>query len=207
MYTFIYLTPILSLHFEFAYNIPVHTKPVYCNIPVHTMSICILYSPFNLLYFLLSVFLSCHCHSVALWKLLSRNKFLVCVNIPGNKAHSDPKFEVDITTIVVPVRFSLGTIPKIATGLHPNSIDFFMQFSVTNQSFSVTISLLLQNSYQIWSLDCQTFPTICVVKITKRSEFLKQKPQNHRVIYIYIYISWFIGLPLKGRRIPWDTNI
>ncbi len=33
--------------------------------------------------------LSCCCHSVALWSFCHYNKFLVCVNIPGNKAHSD----------------------------------------------------------------------------------------------------------------------
>uniref|UniRef100_A0A672PE34 Aspartyl-tRNA synthetase 2, mitochondrial n=1 Tax=Sinocyclocheilus grahami TaxID=75366 RepID=A0A672PE34_SINGR len=36
-------------------------------------------------YFLLSVFLFCHCHSVTLWSFCHENKFLVCVNIPGNK--------------------------------------------------------------------------------------------------------------------------
>ncbi len=40
------------------------------------------------------------------------------------------EFEADMTTIVVPVRFSLGNIPKISTGLHPNSIDLFMHKSI-----------------------------------------------------------------------------
>ncbi len=38
-------------------------------------------------YFIICV-LSCCCHSVALWSFCHYNKFLVCVNIPGNKAHS-----------------------------------------------------------------------------------------------------------------------
>ncbi len=29
------------------------------------------------------------CHSVALWSFCHENKFLVCVNIPSNKAYSD----------------------------------------------------------------------------------------------------------------------
>ncbi len=44
---------------------------------------------------------------------------------------------------------------------------------------------------------------MCFDKITKRFDFLKHKPQNHRV-FIYVFISWFI--PLKGRRIPWDQG-
>ncbi len=32
--------------------------------------------------------LSCRCHSVALWSFCHYNKFLLFVNIPGNKAHS-----------------------------------------------------------------------------------------------------------------------
>ncbi len=87
---------------------------------------------------------------------------------------------------------------------------FLKQFSFTNQSFSVTISLLLQNSCQIGNLDCQTFQTICVLcQDYKQIYFLKHKPQNHRV-YIYkymcvcvcvcVFISWFI--PLKGQSFP-----
>ncbi len=37
------------------------------------------------------MFLFCHCHSVVLWSFCYENKFLVCVNIPGNKAHSEKK--------------------------------------------------------------------------------------------------------------------
>ncbi len=50
---------------------------VYCY-SLFTCSICIL---------LFSV--SCCCHSVALWSFWHQNKFLVCVNITGNKALSD----------------------------------------------------------------------------------------------------------------------
>ncbi len=43
-------------------------------------------------YFYISIFiicvLSCRCYSVVLWSFCHYNKFLVCVNIPGNKAHS-----------------------------------------------------------------------------------------------------------------------
>ncbi len=76
---------------------------------------------------------------------------------------SKPMFQidVDITKIVVPVRFSLGTIPKITPKLY---YIVLMRF-LTNQSFSVTISHLLQNSHQICNMDCQTFPTICFSKI------------------------------------------
>ncbi len=40
-----------------------------------------------ILFFIICV-LSCRCHSVALWSFCHYNKFFVCVNIPGNKAHS-----------------------------------------------------------------------------------------------------------------------
>ncbi len=54
---------------------------------------------------------------------------------------SKPMFQidVDITKIVDPVRFSLGTIPKITPKLY---YIVLMRF-LTNQSFSVTISHLL----------------------------------------------------------------
>ncbi|XP_052445194.1 uncharacterized protein LOC127986959 isoform X2 [Carassius gibelio] len=40
-------------------------------------------------------FMFCRCHSVVLRSFCHENKFLVCVNIPGNKAHSDS----DVTEI------------------------------------------------------------------------------------------------------------
>ncbi len=45
--------------------------------------------------------LSCHCYSVALWSFCHQNKFLVCANIPGNKANSDSdsEFSVAITPV------------------------------------------------------------------------------------------------------------
>ncbi len=76
-YTLIYLTHILSLHFEFAHNIPVHTK---LSIVIHLyiqLSICIVLFLIYLFYFLFFYylcFLFCHCHSVALQKLLSRKQ-------------------------------------------------------------------------------------------------------------------------------------
>ncbi len=72
----------------------------------------------------------------------------------------------------------------------------------TNQSFSVTISLLLQNNYQIWNLD-----SMCFVKITKRSDFLKHKPQNHSLkcmFYILIYTPKRATYPLRYKHLETD---
>ncbi len=46
---------------------------------------------FEYLYIIIFIIcvLSCRCHSVALWSFCLQNKFLVCANIPGNKADSD----------------------------------------------------------------------------------------------------------------------
>ncbi len=73
IYTLIYLTH-LHLHFKFAHNIPVHTKLSIVIYLYIQLSIWILLFPIYLFYFilLLSVFLSRHCHSVAMWKLPSR---------------------------------------------------------------------------------------------------------------------------------------
>ncbi len=51
-------------------------------------NICNISNLFVYCYFVFCV-LSCCCHSVALWSFCHYNKFLICVNIPGNKAHSD----------------------------------------------------------------------------------------------------------------------
>ncbi len=75
-----------------AHNIPVHTKlstVIYLYIQ---LSICILLLLIYLLF--LIIFIICVFCSVAVILLrcgsfCHENKFLVCVNIPGNKAHSD----------------------------------------------------------------------------------------------------------------------
>ncbi len=54
----------------------------------------------------------------------------------------------------------------------------------TNQWFSVTISLLLQNGHQIWNLD-----SMCFVKITKRSDFLKHKLQMF--VFPRTRLNWY----------------
>ncbi len=78
-----------------AHNIPVHTKlsiVIYLYIQLY---ICILLFLIYLLFFILLFIISFllllffHCHYVALWSFCHENKFLVCVNIPGNKADSD----------------------------------------------------------------------------------------------------------------------
>ncbi len=67
-----------NLHISDLYYIIVYI--IYCVFAV-------LYIAYLYIVLLLSV--SCCCHSVALWSFCHYNKFLVCVNIPGNKAHSD----------------------------------------------------------------------------------------------------------------------
>ncbi len=61
-----------------------------------------------LFYFLILLFYLCFiCHSVALWKLLSQKQILVCVNIPGNIAHSDSDsvYTVEMLAILIAVRW------------------------------------------------------------------------------------------------------
>ncbi len=77
--SYIYLINIL--HFKFAPNIPVHT------------TLSILHIVYFAYYFCIIRVLSCCCHSVALWSFCHQNKFLVCVTIPGNKAHSDSDYK------------------------------------------------------------------------------------------------------------------
>ncbi len=55
-----------------------------CTCQTSHIIVCIVYCVFDILYIvhlLLSV--SCCCHSVAPWRICDYNKFLVCVNIPG----------------------------------------------------------------------------------------------------------------------------
>ncbi len=62
------------------------------------------------------------------------------------------------------MQFCLGVIPQTATGCYSNPIEFFlMHFSVTNVSISLPILLLSQNNHQIWNLETQTFPMICIL--------------------------------------------
>ncbi len=85
MYTLIYLTHKLSLNFNCT-NIPVHTKLSIVIYMYIQLSICILLF-LVYLFFLLSVFLFFTVillHCLSFW-----HEFLVCVNIPGNKALSD----------------------------------------------------------------------------------------------------------------------
>ncbi len=111
------------------------------------------------------------------------------------------KFEVDITTIVVLWDFVWALYQKYPLGYTQTLLIFFMQFSVTNQSFSVTISLLLQNSYQIWNLDCQIFPMICILSRLQKIWFLKHKPQNPQesmyMFYILIHTPKRATYPLR----------
>ncbi len=65
-----------------------HNKACYLIIKKQQQQICIFVHNF----FIICV-LSCHWHSVALWSFCHQNKFLVCVNIPGNKANSDSDSE------------------------------------------------------------------------------------------------------------------
>ncbi len=69
--------------FIFAPNIPVHTKVYF------------VYSVFAILYIVYLYIIICiirvssyHYRSDALWSFCYKHKFLVCVNIPGKKAHS-----------------------------------------------------------------------------------------------------------------------
>lgn len=54
------------------------------------------------------------------------------------------KFEVDVTKIVVPMRFCLfvGAIPKLATVRHRHYRILFLSVRITNKYISVTISIL-----------------------------------------------------------------
>ncbi len=65
------------------------------------------------------------------------------------------------------MQFCLGVIPQTATGCHPNHIACFYAYSVTNVYISLSVLFLSQNNHQIWTLETQTFPMICFVKIIK----------------------------------------
>ncbi len=74
------------------------------------------------------------------------------------------------------MQFCLGVIPQTATGCHSNPIEFFlMHFSVTNVSISLPLLLLSQNDHQIWNLETQTFPMICILSRLKKVVILKDR--------------------------------
>ncbi len=84
----IYLTHILCLHFEFAHNIPVHTKLSIVIYLYIQLSICILLFPiylFHFYYFIIYVFCSVTVILLHWGSFCHENKFLVCVNITGIK--------------------------------------------------------------------------------------------------------------------------
>ncbi len=56
---------------------------------------------FVYLYIVLLLSVSCCCNCVALWSFCHYNKFLVCVNIPDNKALSDSDSKVALTQFVL----------------------------------------------------------------------------------------------------------
>ncbi len=77
IYTLIYLTHILSVHF----NLLIYQTCTH--IIVYIYIVFLLFYIAHLYIILLICVLSCCCHSVALWSFCHYNKFLVCVNIPG----------------------------------------------------------------------------------------------------------------------------
>ncbi len=92
IYTRIYLTHILSQHFNCTYYSCTY-KIVHRYIPVHKIVNVYIVIPYLLVLFNSYLYYLCfysvtvillHCGSFC-----HENKFLVCVNIPGNKAHSD----------------------------------------------------------------------------------------------------------------------
>ncbi len=60
--------------------------------------------------------------------------------------------------------FIKEVIPQTATGCHQNSIKFLlMHFSVTKVYISLSTLLLSKKYHQIWNLETQTFPEICIL--------------------------------------------
>ncbi len=100
IYTLIYLTHILSLHFK----LHIYTctyKTVHCYITVHTIANLYIIIHYLLILFNSSFYFLCFVVTVILLHCGSfchEYKFLVCVNIPGNKAHSDS--DSDCTVVV-----------------------------------------------------------------------------------------------------------
>ncbi len=102
---FIYLTHILSLHFKLhiIYLQYVHTKQSIAIYLYIQLSICILLFLIYLFFFIL-IFIICVFCSVTVillhWGIFCHeNKFLVGVNIPGNKAHSDSDYDMIIVQV------------------------------------------------------------------------------------------------------------
>ncbi len=85
----IYLTHILSLHINSS-SFTCTYKTVHCYILVHTIVSLYIVIPYLLVLFNSSFYYLCfYSLTVILLHFCHENKFLVCVNIPGNKAHSD----------------------------------------------------------------------------------------------------------------------
>ncbi len=82
------------LHLQLSHNIPVHTKLSILYI-VFVLFLHIVFLNICILLFLLSV--SCP-DSVTLWKFCLQNKFLICANIPDNKADSDSETTIKSVT-------------------------------------------------------------------------------------------------------------
>ncbi len=108
LYTYLSNTRTLSLHFHCTLY-TCTSKTVHCYIPVHTIVYLYIVIPYLLVIFNSSFYYLCFC-SVAVILLhcssfYHENKFLVCVNIPGNKAHSD-SVSHDLSEIILICRFS-----------------------------------------------------------------------------------------------------
>ncbi len=110
------------------------------------------------------MFLFCHCHSVALWSFCHENKFLVCVNIPGNKAHSDSD-SVNMKRVSNRLMSSL----KLMAGQSPSGFSDRVQNSWFNQLWQVVQVLKLQSSprpshyhHHVWLLVwCSFYEMLC----------------------------------------------
>ncbi len=62
------------------------------------------------------------------------------------------------------MQFCLGVIPQ-PPGAIQTPLIFLMHFTVTNVYISLSVLLLSQNNQnrQIWHLETQTFPMICIL--------------------------------------------
>ncbi len=97
---------------------------------------------------------------------------------------------------MVPVIFSLGTIPKITTGYTQTLLNYFdAVFHHKSIIFCHNITSITKQlpNMEPWLSDFSN--DICFIKITKRFDFLKHEPQNHRV---YIYVCFYILIYTTG---------
>ncbi len=108
IHLYTYLSNTYLVYTSIAQNIPVHTKLSVVIYLYMQLSICILLFLMYFFFFillLLSDFFSVtvillHCGSFC-----QENQFLVCVNIPGNKAHSDSDYPSMPQTQVFPLYY------------------------------------------------------------------------------------------------------